>query len=166
MTKFLGLLGSFLAMRPLLEARVRRQLGSRTLAEDVLHDSWLKLSAIDDEARIDNPAAYISQTVHNTAIGHLRKETRRAEIDAEVEQILWGSDENTPERTAIARDLLRAVQAELDALPERTRSIFLKNRIDGLSHRLIAQEFGITEEAVYYHIRRALDRLAAIRDQI
>lgn len=167
MTKLLGLLGSFLAMRPLLEARVRRQLGSKALAEDILHDSWLKLAAIDDEMRIDNPAAYISQTVHNTALSHIRKEGRRAEIDAEIEQILWsGTDPNTPERTTIARDLLRAVQAELDALPEKTRSIFLMNRIDGISHRQIAEKFGISDEAVYYHIRRALDRLAAVRDQM
>jgi RNA polymerase sigma factor (sigma-70 family) len=72
----------------------------------------------------------------------------------------------TPEREAIARDLIRAVQTELNKLPERTRQIFLRNRIDGISHRRIAQELGISEEAVYYHIRKALDRLAAIHDQL
>jgi RNA polymerase sigma factor (sigma-70 family) len=167
MTKLLNMLGFFLDMRPSLEARVRRQLGARDPAEDVLHDAWLKLSAIGDDIRIENPAAYISRTVQNTAIGLVRKEARRADIDAEVETILFDNvDRRTPEEVVVARDLLQKVQVELDSLPERTRIIFLKNRIDGQSHRKIAQELGITEEAVYYHIRRALDRLAAVREQL
>lgn len=167
MTKLLDMLAFFLDMRPSLEARTRRQFGARVSAEDVLHDAWLKLSAIDEDVRIDNPAAYISRTVQNTAFGIIRKEARRADIDAAVEMILWEDiDRQTPEQAVVARDLLRKVQVELDSLPERTRIIFLKNRIDGQSHRNIALELGITEEAVYYHIRRALDRLAAVREQL
>lgn len=161
-----NLLSSFLALRPMLEARMKRQLGSRAVAEDVLHDTWIKLSTLG-ERNIENQAAYITQATHNAAIGHLRKEKRRADLSAEVREILWSkADLMTPERETIAKDLVRAVQDELNSLPERTRQIFLRNRIDGVSHRRIAEELGISEEAVYYHIRKTLDRLAAIHDQL
>jgi RNA polymerase sigma-70 factor (ECF subfamily) len=52
----------------------------------------------------------------------------------------------------------------LDNLPEKTRRIFLMNRIEHISHRKIAEKLGISDEAVYYHIRRALERLAKVRD--
>jgi RNA polymerase sigma-70 factor (ECF subfamily) len=70
----------------------------------------------------------------------------------------------SPERTVIGRENLDAVRAALDELPEKTRRIFLMNRIDGIPHRRIAEQMGITDEAVYYHVRRALERLARLRD--
>lgn len=159
-------LSAFLSLRPMLEARMKQQLGSRAAAEDVLHDTWMKLSTLS-ERNIENQTAYITQAAVNTAIGHLRKEKRRSEIAAEIKEVLWSkADLVTPERETIAKDLIRAVQAELNSLPERTRQIFLRNRIDGISHRRIAEELGISEEAVYYHIRKTLDRLAAIQDPL
>jgi RNA polymerase sigma-70 factor (ECF subfamily) len=40
------------------------------------------------------------------------------------------------------------------------------NRIDGIPHRRIAEQMGMTDEAVYYHVRRALERLARLRDDL
>jgi RNA polymerase sigma-70 factor (ECF subfamily) len=80
---------------------------------------------------------------------------------------LWDTvDEASPERLLIGRENLSAVRAALDALPERTRRIFLMNRIEQISHRRIAEMLGISDEAVYYHIRRALERLAVLRDEL
>ena len=69
-------------------------------------------------------------------------------------------------RRLIGRENLRAVCAALDELPAKTRSIFLMNRIENISHRSIARIYGMTDEAVYYHIRRALEHLAQLRDEM
>ena len=47
-------------------------------------------------------------------------------------------DEPGPDRTVIAREELRRLQAALDKLPERYRQPFLMKKIDGLSTREIA----------------------------
>lgn len=158
------LLTAFAQVRPRLEAVARSRVGSRETAEDLMQDTWLKLAGAKGDT-VENPVGFVTKAANNTVLDHLRKERRRAAIDAEVQEILWERrDEFSPERIAMGRDMLRAVQAVLDAMPEKSRRIFLMNRLGGVSHRQIARQLGISEEAVYYHIRRVLDRLAELRD--
>ncbi len=50
-----------------------------------------------------------------------------------------------PERTIIARDELRRLQAALDKLAPRCREVIVMGRIEGLSGREIAERLGIAE---------------------
>ena len=165
--KLRNLLSVFLRTRPGLEITARSRTGSIATAEDLLQDAWLKLERTRFEGTIENPAGFITQVAKSTITDHLRKESRRAEIDAEVSDLLWDNvDSLSPERVLIGRERLEAVQTALGRLPEKTRKIFLMNRIDQISHRRIAEVYGMSEEAVYYHIRRALERLAEFRDEL
>jgi RNA polymerase sigma factor (sigma-70 family) len=159
------LLATFVQVRPRLEAVARARTGSRALAEDLIQDTWFKLEAARIEGPIDNPAGFIIQVANNTVTDHLRKERRRSELDAELSDLLWESvDAVSPERALIGRERLQAVRAALDELPEKTREIFLMNRIERIPHRRIAELLGMSDNAVYYHVRRALERLAELRD--
>jgi len=160
------LLGAFAGRRPALEAALRRQLRNSAVAADVMQESWLKLSGGTD-ATIENADAYVRRVVRNTATDHIRKERRRAAINAEVRDLLWPvDDECSPERILMGRQALAAVAAALEQMPERSRIIFAMSRFEGKTHREIAERFGITEQAVFYHIRRVLEHLAVIRDDM
>jgi RNA polymerase sigma-70 factor (ECF subfamily) len=162
----LRLLGAFAGRRPALEAALRRQLRNSTVAADVMQESWLKLSGGTD-ATIENADAYVRRVVRNTATDHIRKERRRAAIDAEVRDLLWSADdERSPERILMGRQALAAVAAALEQMPERSRIIFAMSRFEGKTHREIAERFGITEQAVFYHVRRVLEHLAVVRDDM
>lgn len=161
------LLATFAALRPRLEAMARRQVGCAATAEDILQETWIKLANVDDDDAIDNHAGFAIRATRNATIGHIRKQGRRGEIDGEVNDILWQQvDEVSPERIVAGRDTLRAVEVVLQGMPEKSRRIFLMNRIDGISHREIARRLGISDEAVYYHIRRVVERLAEVRDSL
>jgi RNA polymerase sigma factor (sigma-70 family) len=162
-----SVMAAFVKVRPRLQAVAQARTRCRATAEDLLQDTWLKLESARSGEPIDNPRGFITQVASNAIAGHLRKERRRAEIDGELAGLLWeGTDDVSPERVLIGRENLKAVQEALAELPEKTRRIFLMNRIDRISHRKIAEAFGITDEAVYYHIRRALERLAELRDEL
>lgn len=161
------LLAAFARHRPRLTAQASARLGSSSLAEDLLQDVWIKIEGAHPQAPVENPAGFIGQIANNAIRDHFRKERRRAAIDAEVQSLLWESDDDiSAERRLIGRENLRAVCAALDELPAKTRSIFLMNRIENISHRSIARIYGMTDEAVYYHIRRALEHLAQLRDEM
>jgi RNA polymerase sigma-70 factor (ECF subfamily) len=165
--KLSKLIGAFVQARPRLEAMAHARTGCRATAEDMVQDAWLKLENTHLDAEVGNPGGFITQVAKTTVIGHLRKERRRAEIDAEVCELLGETvDEVSPERVLIDRQTLGCVCAALDQLPEKTRRIFLMNRIGQIPHRRIAEMLGISDEAVYYHIRRALERLAVLRDEL
>lgn len=161
------LIGAFIKVRPRLEAMAQARTGCRAMAEDLIQDAWLKLENTHLDGQVDNPVGFITQVANTTVMGHLRKTRRRAEIDAEVCGLLWDDvDEASPERVLIGRENLCSVRAVLDELPAKTRRIFLMNRIEQIPHRRIAEILGISDEAVYYHIRRALERLAELRDEL
>ncbi|WP_091918401.1 RNA polymerase sigma factor [Mesorhizobium sp. YR577] len=162
------LIAAFVRVRPRLDAAAKARTGCSATAEDLMQDAWLKLenAGLEDGA-IRNPAGFITRVAQHAVTDHLRNQRRRNEIDSELADILGENcDLVSPERTLIGRENLKAVRKILDELPEKTRNIFLMNRIDGISHRRLAELHGITDEAVYYHIRRALERLADLRDEL
>lgn len=164
MSKFLS---AFFQARNRLKTIATARTGNWATAEDLLQDTWLKIENRRGEDVIDNPAGFITQVVRHAVSDHVRKERRRAEIDAEIAGLLWETtDEISPERTVIGQENLARVATVLDELPEKTRRIFLLNRIDQVPHRRIAEMIGISDEAVYYHIRRALEHLSELRDQM
>lgn len=157
------MLEAFLQARPKLVSSAQRRV-DRASAEDVAQDTWMRIAAVNRDKSVENPAGYIARIMNNAVTDHLRRERRRRDIDAEINGIFADStDEISPERLLMSRQTLNAVTSALDAMPERTRRIFLMNRIDGISHRRLAELEEISEEAVYYHIRRALEQLAVLR---
>lgn len=168
MDKRLGkLISTFIALRPRLVAHAQSRLGSHAIAEELVQDSWVRLETARGTTAVDNPTGFIVQVVNNAVCDHFRKERRRSDIDAEIHGLLWEQhDDLSPERALIGRQNLRAVQMALDELPEKTRRIFLMNRVGAVPHRRIAEMLDMSDEAVYYHIRRALEHLARLRDDL
>lgn len=130
-----------------------------------MQDTWIKLSTLEDTTAISNPPAFMQRVARNLAVDHYRKERRRTSLDEELKDILWESvDEASPERILMGREMLAAVERKLAELPAQSRDIFLMNRFQGKTHRAIAEELGVSEQTVYYHIRRVLDELGRVRD--
>jgi RNA polymerase sigma factor (sigma-70 family) len=63
------------------------------------------------------------------------------------------------EASLINQEQLALVQALLNDLPERTRSIFKCFRMDGTSQKAIAAELGISLSAVEKHLARAYEAI-------
>ena len=72
------------------------------------------------------------------------------------------ADEPGPERTTLARDELRRVQAALDRLPPRRRQAVYLRQVEGLSRREIATRMGIGEETVKEYLAEGLFDLAEL----
>jgi len=66
-----------------------------------------------------------------------------------------------PQAALEAGNDLRHVEAALRALPERTRQIFLLNRIHGRKYAEIAKAMGLSQSAVEKHMMRALEACKA-----
>ena len=58
-----------------------------------------------------------------------------------------------------SRELMDLIQKSIDALPERTKEIFLFSRNDGMTYKEIAQKLNITENVVDHEIRKALQKI-------
>lgn len=158
--------------RPRLARALQARLRCPAATADVLQDIWIKLAGQDGVATgeagsVRNASAFVHSVARNAATDHLRKERRRSEIDSEVQHLLSEDvDEASPERILMGREALAEIRRTLDGLPAQSRDIFLMNRFEGKTHKAIAAELGVSEQTVYYHIKRALDALARCRDAL
>lgn len=141
-----------------LECQVQRSVGCRATAADIVHDIFLRLWERAD-SWAGNPAAFLNRAARNAAVDHLRAERVRR---SHAEQAPPDADEAAAplERIAARQDMER-LHAAIAGLPERTRQIFLLNRVEQVSFREIALRCGLSERGVARHMARAVETCAA-----
>lgn len=149
-------------LRAFMAARLRCPVTAHDLAQEL----YLKVSALEARLEVSQGRAYLFRMAANLVIDHQRRERRQGGLLAQVESMLAGSGGGiSPERQVMAQQELQALIAAVERLPPATRRVFKRNRFDGMSQREIAAELGISQTAVEKHIRKALARLAAHRDE-
>ncbi|OEC38371.1 RNA polymerase subunit sigma-24 [Pseudomonas sp. 1D4] len=154
------LLRTFLAERSRMEALVNRRVRCRATAADLVQELFLRFWRRAD-AQVEDLATYLLRSARNMAIDHLRSEGSRSRTEAGLLAEQHLPEPADPEAALAAGHDLRHVQAALRALPERTRHIFLLNRIHGRTYGEIAQAMGLSQSAVEKHMMRALEACKA-----
>jgi len=146
-------------LRAFMAARLRCPVTAHDLAQEL----YVKIAGLETRPEVTHGKAYLFRMAANLVIDYQRHEQRQGGLKAEVEALLGGGDGVSPERQVMAQQELVALIAAVEALPPVMRRVFKRNRFDGRTQREIAAEFGISQTAVEKHIRKALTRLAAHR---
>ena len=149
----------FLTQRPQMEALVSRRVGCRATAADLVQDLFLRFWR-RPLVQVEELSTYLLRCAGNIAIDHLRSEGTRERINHH-----WQPEPDAngcePQAALEAGNDLRQVEAALRSLPERTRHIFLLNRIHGRTYAEIAKVMGLSQSAVEKHMMRALEACKA-----
>ena len=162
-----GLVLLFAELRPALARYLMARGASSDEAEDILQDIHMKLLA-DNIGPVAQARAYLYSMTNNHFLMHRRTAGRRVRREEDWAQINGGRDGEIDDRPSvetelIAREQLAILQRVLDDLPERSRIIFRRFRIDGEPQRRIAEELGISVSAVEKHLARAYEAITAAR---
>ena len=132
-------------------------------AEDALQEAYLQaygsLASFRAEAKL---STWLARIVANEALMRLRKQTRRAEIvpmqsaDApEVEQVMDSDMDNAPDTRAARGEIRRLLEAQIDALPETYRTVFMLRAVEELSAEETAAVLEIPAATVRTRLFRA-----------
>ncbi|WP_455913166.1 RNA polymerase sigma factor [Pseudomonas syringae] len=145
----------FLSQRPQMEALVSRRVGCRATAADLVQDLFLRFWR-RPLVQVEELNTYLLRCAGNIAIDHLRNESTRARLsDERLPESHW-TETDEPQAALEASNDLRHIEAALRGLPEKTRQIFLLNRIHGRKYAEIAKAMGLSQSAVEKHMMRAL----------
>jgi RNA polymerase sigma-70 factor (ECF subfamily) len=146
----------FLAYYDALRKRLKYRLGSEDLANDVLHETYLRIEQHDDELKVRNPQAYLYRAALNVAYDQHANAPRLLSVD-EIDELLLLEDETQdPARIVDARNEVKELQKVLHKLPWRQHEILIAARLEGVSHRDIAQRFHISTRMVEKELKAAL----------
>jgi RNA polymerase sigma-70 factor (ECF subfamily) len=128
---------------------------------DLRQDVYERVCLAAQEGAPDNTKAFVFRTARNLLVDRIRREhVVPIEAVEDVDALSVAMEELGPERTAIARDELRRLQAALDRLPPRAREAIVLGRIEGLQGNEIATRMGITEGVVSRHLAGGISALA------
>lgn len=142
-------------------------------AEDALQDAYIHahraLASFRGDARF---STWLARIVANEALMRLRKQTRRASIvpmhssSEEMEQVA-DVDSDKPEASAERAQVRRLLEAQIDALPEAYRTVFMLRAVEELSAEETAAVLDIPAATVRTRFFRARSLLReALAQQI
>ncbi|WP_116811350.1 RNA polymerase sigma factor [Steroidobacter cummioxidans] len=141
-----------------LNRYIARRFGPGSVEpEDVAQAAFAKLAESSNVAALNDPRSYLWTIACNIAIDDQRRRGYRNAVQREL-SALDADDvsELSPERVLQDEERMAVFGAALRAMPKLRRRIFLLVRVEEQSPRDVAQQFGLTEAAVYKHIQRAL----------
>jgi RNA polymerase sigma-70 factor (ECF subfamily) len=162
-----GLVGAFAAARPALLRYLTLRGATADEADDILQEVHLKL-LVEKIGPVAEQRAYLYRMTNNHFLGLRRTAGRRARREEDWVEAHSGQEREVDEQPSaethlIAREQLALLQRVLDGLPDRTRTIFRRFRIDGEPQRRIAEDIGISISAVEKHLARAYEAIAAAK---
>ncbi|MBA4109622.1 MAG: RNA polymerase subunit sigma-24 [Leptothrix sp. (in: Bacteria)] len=152
----------FTAVRPRLFAIAYRMLGTRSDAEDVLQDAWLRWHQVE-QATLQSAVAWLVTVVTRLAIDRLR--SAKTEREAYVgwwlpEPLVQQVDHHTPEAAAeLAGELSVALMWVLERLSPEERAAFLLRQVFDHDYAEVATLLGKSEAACRQIVHRASQRV-------
>lgn len=149
---------------PLLRFFARR-VPDAAAAEDLVQQVFERLVQRGDLESIENSRGFVYRVAENIFADHSRRAAvRRSHAHDRFDESLHAGVDFSPEHVLAKRERLARVMDILQALPERTRIIFVLRRIEGWKYQEIGQRFGISVSAVEKHIERAVEQLTQRMD--
>jgi RNA polymerase sigma-70 factor (ECF subfamily) len=144
---------------PSLCAYAYRYVRSCEAAEEVVQDVLFRVWCRRDRLTEIELIPYVYRSVANAAISRVRSE--RAMLARDLHLAQAAADLGPTDQPDTGSDLHSQVRRAIEALPERTRLVFLLSRDAGLTYAAIAERLGISPKTVENQIVRALRLLRA-----
>lgn len=137
------------------------------VAEDIFSEAMIQYWTKRNELEADtNPRAYILTLVKHLSLNYLRHQQVRITVEEELSQSMEREQafrirtlQDCDPQELFSEELQQLVRQTLQQLPEQTRLIFFKSRLEGKRNGEIAEEMGLSVKSVEYHITQALKAL-------
>lgn len=133
---------------------LRRKLGCHEQAADVAHDTFVRLLGQQRQADFHEPRALLTHVAKGLVIDHWRRQAVEQSYLAAIAH-LPEPEAPTPETRLLILDSLCRIEAMLQAMPARTREIFLLAQLDDIAYTEIAARLGTSLATVKRHMRSA-----------
>ncbi|SOD20618.1 sigma-70 family RNA polymerase sigma factor [Nitrosomonas ureae] len=148
----------FIINRMQLRRAAYKILGDWDLSDDIVQDAYIKVTEVSTIQNVKQPLAYLFQIVRNLAIDRYRRGIFETELfKSEEEGLFVQALTGMPETNAINRQHLTLMAQALAKLPERTKRVFMLYRLDGYTHRMIADELNISTSLANILIHEATE---------
>ena len=159
------LLATYIARRHELVRHFRVRLRSDEAAEDLVQDSFVRISALSGED-VGNPAAFLYRVGTNLMLDQIKQRKRAARRDAEwrgSQTTVSGREEiseaSPADSVVDARQRLDRIIEAVNQLPPPAREAFRLHKLEGLSHAETAAAMNLSRSSVEKYIMTCLKQI-------
>jgi RNA polymerase sigma-70 factor (ECF subfamily) len=136
----------------MLQTVVRRVVRSKTDAEDVVHDAFLRVWRAMEQGTVRAPRAVLFKTAYRLALNHVRSPRNRGTDPAPTSELVH--DAPTIEEQMILDEDLQACRQTLDRLPLRCRETMTLRVVEEMSYKEMSDKLGLSVSTLEKHFIR------------
>lgn len=136
------------------------------VAEDIVSEAIIHLWELSKKQEIPSIEAVLITYIRSKSLNYLKHLQVREDVYQNLTdrgqrelEIRISTLEACDPKEIMSEELYLKVKALLAGMPEKTRIAFISDRLDGKSHKEIAEELGISVKGVEYHISKAVKLL-------
>lgn len=134
-----------------------RYLQDRAIAEDVVQEAWIRLSARDGQGEeIAHPLSYLYSIVRNLALDWMRRGPREKTVATETPP--WDTmvdPSPSSEVVVLHRDEMRALMEAISELPEKVQMAFRMYRLEEKTLQQVAVHLNVSIPRAHQMVREA-----------
>ena len=160
----------FLAQRVTLLRTLQRMVDNPSTAEDLLQETYLRVTRALGERPIEHLEPFVFQTARNLALDHLRarRVQSRTVVDDVPEQVLHNvaAPAGSAEDAAHAEKLLKRLTVSLSQLTPRQQRIFILSRLHGASYLEIAEQLDVSASTVQKELKLIMAICMGVADRL
>ncbi|MFJ4346500.1 RNA polymerase sigma factor [Pseudomonas sp. NPDC089401] len=144
-----------------LRAFLHRHLKNPETAADFTQETYLRVLRQPPRSSVRNLRGLLFRIARNLVIDHSRSRVTRGQHDQGMAYLYEVTGES-PELFDVVASYqdLRLMTEALGRLPTRSQEIFLLCRLQGMAHREVAEQLGVSLSTVEKHLAQALDFLS------
>ena len=129
----------------------------RDVAEELVQDLFVRLWERRSDLRITSSLTnYLHTAIRYRIINFIRNQMRSSRHLALIKNDISEPGENKVEADLRLRELDASLQASIEKLPVKSRTIFELSRAKHFSNKQIAGKLNISEKTVEYHLTKSL----------
>jgi RNA polymerase sigma factor (sigma-70 family) len=144
-----------------LKSVLTRRLGSEDLANDALHETFLRLERLTRLGVVDRPRQYLLAIATNIARMNFRRDRRWTDLSELDAAVAFVDQSPGPDQRLEARQDIEALQKAFDELTPRRRQIIVAARVNGIQLAEIAKQMNVSKTLVEKELRAALTSCVA-----
>lgn len=143
---------------PKLRQWLKRKIWLEDERNDIVQEAFTRLAESRSAAARHNPSAYLRGIVRHLLADRVRHWARVRSLDPM--DLATGQEPLGPDAVAEINEMRERYRAAVEALPPKTREVYLLHRVHDVEYKRIAEQLGISIRTVEWHIAQALIRIS------